>query len=782
MSRQAYAPSILFSTLLLTTALTPSYAQAQDYNGSLNDFGVTGLMQMPSARLASGDAAWFSLTHSNPYRHWAVGAKFTPWLEVAFRQTESLSGPVCLASCFDDYWSNAFSLGSGEQVGRAVDIKFLLRKETAHFPAIALGLQDMFGSGKFRGEYLVASKHKGPFDLTFGIGWGYLGSTTDMSNPMRLFGDGYDYRSQGSHGEQQKAHKDWFAGQSIGFFGGVEYHTAFDGLSLKAEWSSIDPSNSFEPVARKRSFPIGIGVNWTPKKWISSGLAFEDGNRVMFRLSLSADLTRSLQPKPKYSVAAVTRSIRENAAVQLEKPEEKLDAILAEQGYIIVAQNIDANQMYLNIAGSRNVAPLDIAATVFNVFPSGMKRLDLSMNGGETHVITRSMVFESNQSSPAYKNIDQQEKLTVTTHEMFTHLPRFTSVVDVALSQALSGEDTLDDSVKLIDVSVSDLGIELASISFVRAHLKKFEKGILTGKELQSSSRINAGPNKRLGVTNAAAKVKWAVGPELEQQLGGDAVIKADIFARAKASVTLGQGIVFDVGAKQRIAGNLDTLKVSMLDAGLPVVRSDLISYLNHDSPMIDTLTLSMTRAVGNSLFARAKAGIFESQFNAVGAELVYMPSDALWAVGGELYYAIKRRAGNVFGTEDYKVVTGHMTLYRDFPNYGVTAKVSAGRYLAGDWGTTLDLSREFDSGIRLGIYTTLSDASRIGVNKTNFVKGAYLTVPLNLFWGNERGAPFRFDFRKLLQNAGQKLSTGSSLYDQLQYGREWRIQQSWPK
>ncbi len=781
MYKQAYAPSFIFYSLLLTTALTSRSALAQDYDASLNDFGVTGLMQMPTARLASGDAAWFSLTHSNPYRHWAVGAKFTPWLEVAFRQTESLSAPVCLASCFDDYWSSALSLGGGTQVGRALDIKVLLKQESVYFPAIALGFQDMFGSGKFRGEYLVASKQMGQLDLTLGIGWGYLGSTKDVSNPMRLFGGGFKYRSQEIIDEQQQAHKDWFAGQAIGFFGGLEYHTSLRGLSLKAEWSSIDPANSFEPIARKRSFPIGIGINWKPRKWLSSGLAFEDGNRVMFRLSLSADLTRALQPKPKYSVAAVMRNVRENAALQAEAPDVRFEAILAEQGFVIVAQSVDADRLYLNLAGPPNITPLDIAETAFDVFPRAMTRLDISMNGGEIYVITRSMLPAVNMDDSAnVEQINQQDEL-IFRHDIYVELPRYTTVVGTALSTAISSEEALGENIQLVDVSVSDLGIELASISFVRAHLKKFAKGILTGEELQLSSRINAGPHKLSKTPEAAARLKWALGPELEQQLGGDAVIKADIFARAKASITLGRGIIVDVGARQRIAGNLDALDAPLQDLGLPVVRGDLISYLNQDSPMIDRLALSMTRAIGNHMFVRAEAGIVESQFNAIGAELLYMPPDSLWAVGSELYYANKRSAGSVFGSQDYEVATGHLTLFRELPQYAAVAKISAGRYLAGDWGMTFELSRDFDSGIRLGVYTTITNAPRNGVYDSNFVKGAYLTVPLNLFWGNERGTPFRFDFRRLLQNAGQKLSTGGSLYEQLQHGREWRINQSWP-
>ena len=38
------------------------------------------------------------------------------------------------------------------------------------------------------------------------------------------------------------------------------------------------------------------------------------------------------------------------------------------------------------------------------------------------------------------------------------------------------------------------------------------------------------------------------------------------------------------------------------------------------------------------------------------------------------------------------------------------TRKVDAGRYLAGDWGATFALDREFDNGWKVGAYFTLTD------------------------------------------------------------------------
>jgi len=58
-----------------------------------------------------------------------------------------------------------------------------------------------------------------------------------------------------------------------------------------------------------------------------------------------------------------------------------------------------------------------------------------------------------------------------------------------------------------------------------------------------------------------------------------------------------------------------------------------------------------------------------------------------------------------LFGFQEYDVVTGHASAYFDVGN-GFDAQIDAGRYLAGDWGATFTLAREFNNGVRLGGYS----------------------------------------------------------------------------
>ena len=68
-------------------------------------------------------------------------------------------------------------------------------------PAIAIGINDVAGTGLFSSEYIVASMGIGNIDYHFGLGWGALsGSNTNLNNPMSYisskFNDRYNRNSR----------------------------------------------------------------------------------------------------------------------------------------------------------------------------------------------------------------------------------------------------------------------------------------------------------------------------------------------------------------------------------------------------------------------------------------------------------------------------------------------------------------------------------------------------------------------------------------------------------
>ena len=97
----------------------------------------------------------------------------------------------------------------------------------------------MLGTGVYSAEYLVASKTVArDFTVTAGVGWGRLAGVNTVENPFCAVADTMCTRDEDFGEGGTIAWKRFFRGEDMGFFGGVEWRTPIDKLTLKAEVSS----------------------------------------------------------------------------------------------------------------------------------------------------------------------------------------------------------------------------------------------------------------------------------------------------------------------------------------------------------------------------------------------------------------------------------------------------------------------------------------------------------------------------------------------------------------
>ena len=139
---------------------------------SLNLFGMTGLIDMPTAEMQPD--AQFSVTSSyfGGYLRNTIAFQALPWFEVSFRYSvldDMLPGP-----------------GETTLYDRSFDLKLKLVEEAPGWPAISVGLQDFLGTGVYSGEYLAGTKTllDGDLKLTGGIGWGRFAGRSGLDNPL----------------------------------------------------------------------------------------------------------------------------------------------------------------------------------------------------------------------------------------------------------------------------------------------------------------------------------------------------------------------------------------------------------------------------------------------------------------------------------------------------------------------------------------------------------------------------------------------------------------------
>lgn len=257
-----------------------------------NDWGVTGLLQTPSARTPS--AGHVSLTASRvwPYTHTTLSLSPIDSIEMSMRYTNisnRLYGPSIA--------------GDQSYKDKSSEIKWRMLDETATRPAIALGLRDPGGTGLFAGEYVVASKRWNSLDMSLGLGWGYLGSRGNLSNPLRVLGQRFATRQDSAIGSGGTAHLSPLFTGPTALFGGVQWHTPISGLVLKAELDGNHYKN--EPLGNDfggaRS-PLNWGLAWQNGP-LNISVGYERGQQWMLGFTLNTDLSKMTRSKRSEPIA-----------------------------------------------------------------------------------------------------------------------------------------------------------------------------------------------------------------------------------------------------------------------------------------------------------------------------------------------------------------------------------------------------------------------------------------------------------------------------------------------
>ena len=158
--------------------------QAQDAPPpTANEWGGIGLLQTPTARMASDGDLSFTASHNSPYSRYNLTLQPFPWLESTFRYINVSNiryGPSIA--------------GNQNYKDKSIDFKLRLWQESRWLPEVAFGVRDLGGTGFFSSEYLVANKNLGPIDASIGLATGYIGNRGDFANPLGAIDDRFKNR------------------------------------------------------------------------------------------------------------------------------------------------------------------------------------------------------------------------------------------------------------------------------------------------------------------------------------------------------------------------------------------------------------------------------------------------------------------------------------------------------------------------------------------------------------------------------------------------------------
>jgi hypothetical protein len=282
---------------LLMAALSPALF------AGVSDFGTTGLIKMPDARMEEDGTLRATVALDDVANIYNVTFQALPKVQATFRY-----------SIFDPTRARSKALDKNRDRSYGVKSQFL--SESRWYPAMALGVRDILGTGVWEGEYLVATKGFSRFDATIGIGWGRLGSRSGFSNPLRVIGDKFEERpaqTGGSVGGESRG-ESFFRGDAS-VFGGLTYRFARLPLAIMAEYESDQYNREVSIGTLERPSAWNLGLAWEPLKGINLRGSWLRGDILGFTFSTQ------VATKPTRARRKTKRAVPQNINAETGLPE-----------------------------------------------------------------------------------------------------------------------------------------------------------------------------------------------------------------------------------------------------------------------------------------------------------------------------------------------------------------------------------------------------------------------------------------------------------------------------
>lgn len=484
-------------------------------------------------------------------------------------------------------------------------------------------------------------------------------------------------------------------------FGGVEYQTPWNPLRLKLEYDGNNYQQDFAGKLPQRS-KVNVGAIYRVSDWADINLSYERGNTWMFGFTLRNNFNNL---RPSYS---------DNPRPKYQPQPQ--DAILQ--------HSVVANQLTLL------------------KYNAGLADPQIQVKGDTLYVTGEQVKYRHNQEGVERANRIIMNDLpdgirTIRVTENRLRMPAVTTETDVAsLKRHLEGEPLGQDT-ELVQKRVTPIVPD------------KTEQGWYIDR----------------------TAFDFHLDPVLNQSLGGPEgfyMYQLGVMATADWWVTdhlLTTGSLFG-----NISNNYDKFNYTNppKDSALPRVRTRVREYVQNDV-YVNNLQANYFQYLGNNFYGQVYGGYMETMYGGAGAEVLWRPVDGPLAFGIDANYVKQRdwrSAQDMMKFTDYSVKTGHFTAYwTPWFADNVLVKASAGQYLAGDKGVTLEVSKHFDSGIVVGAYATKTNVSAAQYGEGDFTKGVYVSVPLDLFSASPTRSRAAIGWTPLTRDGGQKLGRKFDLY-----------------
>jgi len=596
--------------------------------------------------------------------------------------------------------------GSQNYKDKSIDLKVRLLEESRWVPEVAAGFRDLGGTGLFSSEYLVASKRIGSFDASVGLATGYLGNRGDFRNPLTSIDDKFETRPR-AQGTGSLNSDGMFRGP-VGVFGGVAYQTPWDALQLKLEYDGNDYKHEPQGNNQRQKSPFNVGASYAVNDNVHLHLGWERGDLAMFGITLRTNLAQAssmakvLDPLPM--------PLKQRPATAVPESEHDTNVVTELFDWSGVANQLEQN--------------------------AGLRVQSISRRGSE---------------------------LIVTGEQRRFYYP---AQGVGRMGRILDG--TLPDDITWFTVQNARLGVPIVETSIERKALVDYIEHKTDLSTLAGHIEMAPPAAQRRETLYSAPLRRFDGGFNIgyQQSLGGpDGFVLFQVAGTYSASAYLARNLWLSGTVSYNAYNNYDKFRYDA-PSRLPRVRTNIRQYMTAEDLTLPNLQLTGTRQLSRDTYGMVYAGLLESMYAGAGGEVLYRPLNERWAVGVEANWVKQRDFDQRFSFRDYSVTTGHASFYYMWgDDQRVVTALSAGRYLAKDWGATMAVSRAFDNGVTMGAYATKTDVSSKDFGEGSFDKGIYISVPFDFLLPRSTRARANFTWNPLYRDGGARLARSYGLY-----------------
>ncbi|MCC7305886.1 MAG: YjbH domain-containing protein [Alphaproteobacteria bacterium] len=663
----------------IALCLWPGGRSAWAESGTVMLTGMRGLNVIPTARMDEPGTVRAGISTLDPYMHGYIGFQLAAPLYINIRQSAEVSGLNT----------------DPDRLYPGIDAKLRLLQEDRLHPEIAVGLQSALGHKRMAAEYIVASKRWKDFDFTAGLAWGRMGSAGHLPNPLKKISH---FNDREPDGEMPSGISNWFTGQDIGVFGGVEYFTPVKGLSVKFDWNADRYEAENTALGFDAPPPWSAGLAYKPFNWLDLGIAVQGTDKIMGRIALSTALQDWKKKEP------------EKAALPLN-PKRSSEVLPGKMETAAAADGI--------ILSSIQTSPQEARAM-----------LALRPEDSSPAQIGRAAIHMANNAGR------QTERISITPVMLGLRGPTV-ELLRTDLERALThSSGSAEETWRHAEFDVSSPG-----------HFQKMKRPAQTWYGLSdfhfTLEEQTSLSEEDSGILTRTSFLAGARGPSL--------------FALLDTGYSL----------RANLHNNLGKLNELRFPSPLPV-RGNVDAFASRRIAL-DRLYTTFTHSFSPELHLAVTGGYLEEMYAGLGGEILYRPFGSRFAVGAEIWEALKREPSTPLNTgfNGDHLLTGHVNAWYDIPKMDLTFNARLGRYLAEDLGGTFALQKNFKNGAHLEGFITatdLADPDPFG-GTTHIHHGIRLALPLGGFKYMPRGAGISFKAEPFGRDSGQPLENPVPLY-----------------